>query len=90
MAKPENLIAEETYINLLVEFQILQIYEQQNPDTFNREAADKAVLAEYEVSAEQFRKSHDYYEQDLEAQIKRVEVAIDRIEQLQDSVSSNR
>jgi len=80
--KPENLIPEETYIDLLVELQLLRSYSYTDP-TFNEDSVTAVIFQNYGVSSEDFFISHDFYQTRVEDQIERVSAAIERIKKEQ-------
>ena len=78
--EPENLVKEDTYINLLVELHLLKTYLQQPPDsTTNIDSLQAAIYAEYGVTEKQFQESHTYYQQDIKKQSKRIKKAIEEL-----------
>lgn len=80
---PENLLDEQTYIDLLIEFQLIDAY-------YNRYGARKdtlsdftvmrdSVLDRYDTNWKQFKKSHDYYKNQPGKQLNRVDKAIEKL-----------
>ena len=90
---PENLIDEDTYINLMIEFQLLESYrDSMPPDSVATDSLKEVVLEKYSVTEAQFLTSREYYRQDYEQHVKRIEKAIEelRIDQVQeDSTAAN-
>lgn len=74
---PDNLVAEGTYINLLVEMQLIQTHRNAQPDSVNVDSLKKLVYQKYKVDEEQFLESHRYYQKQVDEQIKRVNTVID-------------
>jgi len=78
--KPETLIAEETYISLLVELQLVRTYSETGKlGEAGTDSLRKRVFREYEVSDTAFWDSHKYYQQFPSEQKKRVEKAIEQL-----------
>ncbi|NGP88190.1 DUF4296 domain-containing protein [Fodinibius halophilus] len=78
--KPENLIPEEKYTPMLVEMQLLKSYsENSKVDTTTVDSLTSEVFKKYEVTQNQFHKSHTYYQQFPAEQKKRVEQAIEKL-----------
>ena len=89
---PENLIAEDTYINLMVEFQLLESYRNSMPpDSVNTDSLKEVIFDEYDITESQFLESKEYYQQDYEQHVKRVENAIEqlRIDQVQEDSTAS-
>lgn len=77
---PENLIEEDRYIDLLAEFQMIRSYQETLPqDSVVVDSLTGVVYEKYGVSREQFIESHNYYRQNFEQQIERLDEAIERI-----------
>lgn len=76
---PDSLIAEETYVNLLVELQLLRSYARTLPDSADTDSLQAAVFRRYGVDVQRFRRSHDYYQKDLQAQKRRIDQAIEEL-----------
>ena len=76
---PAGLIAEETYIDLIVELQLLQSYVSYNqPDSLTVDSLRNEIFNHYNVSETQFQESHKYYQDhDLRAQRDRIGEAIE-------------
>jgi hypothetical protein len=77
---PPDLIEEDTYVDLLVELQLLKSYRQSAPvDTSEVDSLKQVIYRKYRVSEEQFRISHRYYQEDPDKQEERVDAAIERL-----------
>ena len=76
---PADLIAEETYIDLIVELQLLQSYVSYNqPDSLAVDSLRNEIFNHYNVSESQFQESHQYYQDhDLRAQRDRIGAAVE-------------
>lgn len=78
--KPEELISEDKYINLMVELQLVRTYnENAEVDSATVDSLKNKVLQEYGETIESFRASHQYYQQFPQEQKKRIEKAIERL-----------
>jgi len=69
---PDELIDEETYKQMFMEFAIINQLDQQLLQNTSREELQQIVYSHYGVTEEEFRISHEYYEQQVENQIERV------------------
>ena len=77
---PEKLIDEDTYINLLIELQLLKSYQESvPPDSTNIDSLKSLIFDRYDVSELRFRLSHNYYQKQVEKQRQRVVRAIDSL-----------
>lgn len=78
--KPENLIPENKYIELMVEIQHIITYRNANPDSSNDADSLKLVIYEkYDVTGEQYAASHQYYQRHVDQQVKRVGEALEKL-----------
>jgi len=69
---PDELIDEETYKQMFMEFAIINQLDQQLLQNTSRKELRQIVYSHYGVTEEEFRISHEYYEQQVENQIERV------------------
>lgn len=77
---PPELIEEDTYIDLLVELQLLKSYrETVAADSGVVDSLQQQIYSKYDITKEQFRISHDYYQEQYIEQKKRVDKAIERL-----------
>jgi hypothetical protein len=77
---PNDLIDEEQYINLMIELQLVRSFtENSRVDSLTADSLTKEVLLQYDVTADQFMRSHRYYEESPEQQKERVEKALDQL-----------
>lgn len=77
---PENLIGEETYIDLIVEFQLLRSYQQSLPADSNvTDSLTDVIFEKYKISKDQYLRSQEYYQQDIEKHKNQLEKAIERL-----------
>ena len=78
--RPPGLIEENVYIDLLVELQLLKSYRRTIPaDSSKIDSLKNSIYARYQVTEEQFRMSHNFYQEDPEAQKRRVDMAIEQL-----------
>lgn len=78
LEKPEDLINESTYIDLLVEFQLLKSLETIQGNT-NADSLQQVIFERYEIDEDRFLRTHYYYQSQNEAQIKRIDQALERV-----------
>lgn len=81
ITKPEPLIPEDTYIDLLAEMQLIRVWHSTNPDSINADSLTGLVYNRYSITEEQFLQSHRYYEQFIKEQQDRVSKAINRLDE---------
>ena len=84
--EPDQLLDEETYSNVLAELTIVNQIEETYLGDRTKEQLRKEVFEKYQVTREQFRISHDYYQRDMESQIQRVEEIRQRLRADRDSI----
>ena len=77
--RPDDLIEEDTYIDLIVEINLLHAVNNRYEDTDKTLTLQQQVLDEYGISHEQFVRSHEYYLQDVDAQRERVREGRERL-----------
>ncbi|MDX1641131.1 MAG: DUF4296 domain-containing protein [Balneolaceae bacterium] len=70
---PDELIDEETYERMFAEFAIINQLDEQLLSYTSREELRNKVYEHYGVTEEEFRISHEYYEQNIDAQLERVQ-----------------
>ena len=77
---PDQLLDEETYIDLLIEFQLVKSYYNRyrsGQDTLkNIITMRDEILEKYGASWQQFKSSHNYYKSQPQKQLKRIDEAI--------------
>lgn len=88
--KPKNVIAEDTYIDLLVELQLVRSYAQNAPtDSLVIDSLTNRVFEKYEISGKTFWESHNYYQKFPKKQKTRIDKAIERLKMDQVTASSD-
>lgn len=70
--QPDELIDEQTYQQMFMEFAIINQLDQRLLQQTSQEEFRQMVYEHYEVTEEEFRISHEYYEQQVSEQIDRV------------------
>jgi len=80
--KPENLIPNDTYVDLLVELQLLRSYSYTDPE-LDKDSVSSIIFEKYGVTSQDFYISHEFYQTQIEDQIERVNTAIERIKKEQ-------
>ncbi len=78
-SQPEDLIDEDTYIDLLVEFELINSLHSESGDTDTVLRATDEVFRTYEITEEQFLRSHEFYQTDVENQVLRHRTAVERV-----------
>lgn len=77
---PPNLIEEETYINLLVEMQLVKSYRETiSTDSTTIDSLQNEIFNKYDITPEQFRQSHRYYQNRFSKQKERIDKAIEQL-----------
>lgn len=87
--KPENLIPEDDYIDLIIELQLVNTFSQSAAaDSISVDSLVHVVFERYGVNREQFVATHNYYQEFPEEQKKRIDSAIERLrmDEVQDNV----
>ncbi|MEX0723203.1 MAG: DUF4296 domain-containing protein [Gracilimonas sp.] len=77
--EPKNLIAEDQYVDLLVEIQYIITYRNAYPDSVNADSLADLVYDKYGITEDQFMVSHEYYQKNVNEQIERIDDAIRKI-----------
>jgi len=86
--RPKDLIDEETYMDILLELHILAaIREIDGEDETRYRAGQDAVLAHYQITREQFERSHAYYHRNMEEQQLRYNTVRLRLDELSSELS---
>ena len=81
--KPGNLLSEETYINLLIELQLLDALIYTSEDELNSDSLITEVYDLYNTNQEIFSTSHLYYQSKPDEQAVRIDSALKIIEREQ-------
>ncbi|PAU93594.1 hypothetical protein CK503_10590 [Aliifodinibius salipaludis] len=79
-SKPDQLIKEDKYIDLMVELQLVRSYGETNSlDSLTVDSLTDEIFQKYETTDSVFVQSHNYYQQFPEKQLSRIEKAIERL-----------
>lgn len=71
-SQPDELIEEETYERMFIEFAIINQLDQQLLKDTSKEDLRETVYQHYGVTEREFRISHEYYEMQIEQQVDRI------------------
>lgn len=85
-SEKEEVLDEETYSQLMLEFTIVNQMEDIFLRGETREELHEKIFTYYNVDREEFSEAHEFYQQDTEAQIARMEEVGIRLRQERDSV----
>jgi DNA-binding ferritin-like protein len=69
---PDELIDEQTYEQMFMEFAIINQLDQRLLQKNSQDNLRQIVYEHYNVTEEEFRISHEYYERQVDAQLERV------------------
>lgn len=78
--QPDNLIQENTYIDILVELQLIRTHHNAMPDSIDADSLKQLVYEKYQIDEEQFVSSHQFYQKQVKEQLNRTDEAIKRLE----------
>ena len=82
----EATVEEEVYVKLLAELAILNAMSDLYMGDTDYEIRREEILSEYNISEEQFRKSHDIYQQQIPEQLDRLQQVNIMLRQERDSI----
>lgn len=74
---PEDILEEDRYISVFTELVVINQLDDEQLDGVSRDYLKEQVLEEYNITQEQFELSHQYYQQQPDQQIQR----LDKIEE---------
>ena len=77
---PENLIEEQTYIDIFTELVIINQLNEQQLDSLSQDSLRTRVLEEYRVTDQQFEEAHRYYQKQPDAQLKRLDIIEEKLD----------
>lgn len=92
-SSPSAVIGEEKYIDLMVELQLFRSYVRTVPsDSATIDSLQTEIFNKYNVTREEFRRSHEFYQQQYLQQKERIDKAIEqlRMDQAQSESDSTR
>ncbi|MGN8224816.1 DUF4296 domain-containing protein [Gracilimonas sp. BCB1] len=78
--KPDDLISEQNYIDLLIEMQHISTYRDAQPDSINADSLKALVYGKFGITEEQFLRSHTFYQKQVERQLIRVQEVVRQLE----------
>ena len=79
-SSPSAVIGEEKYIDLMVELQLFRSYIHTVPaDSSTIDSLQTEIFKKYNVTREEFKKSHEYYQQQYVEQKERIDKAIEQL-----------
>lgn len=94
--RPDDLIPEVDYVDLLVEMQHITTWRNSRPDSVQADSLKALVYEKFGITEDQFLRSHTYYQKDVDGQLLRIDEAIRQMEEEKrfiqahiDSVRSN-
>ena len=77
---PSGVIGEEKYIDLMVELQLFRSYVRTVPsDSATIDSLQTEIFNKYNVTQQEFRQSHEYYQQQYVQQKERIDKAIEQL-----------
>lgn len=85
---PDELIDEQTYKKMFMEFTIINQLDERLLQKESRDELRDMVYEHYKVTKDEFRISHEYYEQQVDQQLERVEEMSEIFRTERDSVLS--
>lgn len=91
--KPDHLIPQKKYVDMLVELQLVRSYaDNAETDSATVDSLTQEVYKRYNVTAQQFKETHQYYQQFPQEQKERVEKAIEelKMDQVEDTSEVDR
>jgi hypothetical protein len=77
--RPEDLIPKDTFIDLLVEFELLRSVQRIEGDSLQTARYTEAVMSEYGITFDQFERSNLHYMEDPESYRNLYREAVERL-----------
>lgn len=77
--KPENLLPERVFINLIAEVEVLETYRNQAEDTVSVAILRDSVFTHYDATEQQFYRTEAYYQQRPEKYKALLDSALERL-----------
>lgn len=78
--RPENLLAEDLYLDLFFELELLNIYQEEGAAGKTIDSLHQVIFEKYDTDTLQFLESHKFYQTQIKEQLNRVDSVIARIE----------
>lgn len=89
--KPDDLISEDEYIELMVELQLVRSYgETLQIDSTTIDSLTDKVFDRYSTTDSTFQKSHNYYQQFPQEHVQRIDKAIEQLKMDQVGLENDR
>ena len=86
--KPEDILSEEKYEQVFIELTIVDQMNEDLLDEMTRQGLRNEVFQEYEITEEDFNRSHRYYEQQVDDQIRRMEEVNLKLREVRDTLAA--
>jgi hypothetical protein len=77
--KPENLLPEEQYLNIMIEMQLLDALVFTTDSLPNVDSLQTAIFDHYQVDKDRFQRSHKYYAANMEDQAARLDSVLNML-----------
>ncbi|WP_340105049.1 DUF4296 domain-containing protein [Rhodohalobacter sp. 8-1] len=91
---PEDLVEEDRYITVFTELVVINQLNETQLDSVSRDYLKEQIFEKYNVTPEQFERTHLYYQKQPEQQLQRIdkieESLTEERDQLQDRLNENR
>ncbi len=87
--KPDDLIEEGTYIQLLAELQLLDAIAYVSSDSLNLDSLINQVYIHYDVEEDQFLSSHRYYQSKPNEHVVRLDSALNILKREQQALEDD-
>jgi hypothetical protein len=78
--KPDDLIPEDQYIDLLIEMQHIQSYRNAEPDSVNADSLKEVVFNSYNVTDSQFLATHKYYQLQPDLHLRQIDSVLKKLD----------
>lgn len=82
VSKPDQLLEEELYLDIFVEFELLRISQNELPGVLNIDSLTNVIYSKYDVDPEEFLSSHTYYQSQVFEHETRIDTAVARVKRL--------
>ncbi|NBC65539.1 MAG: DUF4296 domain-containing protein [Bacteroidetes bacterium] len=85
---PRDVIPEEQYLEIYINLTLVnQLSDEQANDT-TKDSLRQVVYGRYDTTEEQFKRSHQFYQQQAERQMQRIEEMNQRLTQTRDTLKA--
>jgi hypothetical protein len=85
---PEGVLPESDYEKIFIELRILSEYKMVTSDSIRARKLTDSIFKHYQIDAEQFKRSHEWYESDPRAHAKRLSRLADSLSILDTRIST--